>query len=626
MDARTNRTTTIPATTQNKYYRHHQRMQDHSNTSPAYEMDSKQPEGAQISQIPSVRQGEWDNPDQAGPHNALHKGLQSRHVAMIALGGSLGTGLLIGTQVDRSRSTYVRVLTSFLSGSAFVKTGPAGVLIDYSIVGICVFMVMAALGEMVSYAPSARGFGGYATRFVDPCLGFATGWVYLFKYLLATPNQLVGATLIMKIVLIERLIIEIQYWVGDSVSPAVFITVVLVLIMIINYTSIRAFGEFEFWLSSLKVIILLGVIILLLVIACGGGPSHQATGFRYWAQPGAFAEYKTDGATGRFVGLWTSMITAVYAFGGTELVAVTVGEAKNPRIVMPKAIKMTFFRICFFYVVSVFLLGLTIPYNSSQLVFATKSSTSAAASPFLVAVKLAKIQGLDHLLNGCLLVFVLSAANSDLYTSSRTLYGLALDGKAPKVFAWTNKRGVPIPALVNSSAFCLLAYMAVDTAAKLVFSYFLSVVSVFGLLTWVSILVSHICFCRAIKIQKISPESLAFRAPLRHYGSIGALLFLSLLIVTNGLNSFIGEFDYKTFITSYIGIPTYLCLIFGYKFTQKSQRIRSYEADLISGVPSETVEEERTRLVERRKQRLLEMGGIRKKLTKAYYFYFQWLF
>ncbi|THZ54970.1 putative maltose permease [Aureobasidium pullulans] len=184
---------------------------------------------------------------------------------------------------------------------------------------------------------------------------------------------------------------------------------------------------------------------------------------------------------------------------------------------------MTFFRICFFYVVSVFLLGLTIPYNSSQLVFATKSSTSAAASPFLVAVKLAKIQGLDHLLNGCLLVFVLSAANSDLYTSSRTLYGLALDGKAPKVFAWTNKRGVPIPALVNSSAFCLLAYMAVDTAAKLVFSYFLSVVSVFGLLTWVSILVSHICFCRAIKIQKISPESLAFRAPLRHYGSIGPL-------------------------------------------------------------------------------------------------------
>lgn len=124
------------------------------------------------------------------------------------------------------------------------------------------------------------GFGGYATRFVDPCLGFATGWVYLFKYLLATPNQLVGATLIMKVrstcpsCHFHSLTSLIQYWVGDRVSPAVFITVILVIIMVINYTSVKAFGEFEFWLSSLKVIILLGVMILLLGIACGGGPRY----------------------------------------------------------------------------------------------------------------------------------------------------------------------------------------------------------------------------------------------------------------------------------------------------------------------------------------------------------------
>lgn len=168
--------------------------------------------------------------------------------------------------------------------------------------------------------------------------------------------------------------------------------------------------------------------------------------------------------------------------------------------------------------------------------------------------------------------------------------------------------------------------MTVNSAAKLIFGYFVSVVSVFGLLTWVSILVSHICFCRAVKCQKVPAEKLAFRAPLRHYGSIGALAFLSLLIITNGLTAFIGKFDYKVFVTSYIGIPTYLILIFGYKIVQRSRRVRSAEADLFTGVPLEPLEEERTRLEESKKQRLSEMGPIKKKLTQAYYFYFQWLF
>ncbi|KAI4726027.1 dicarboxylic amino acid permease [Aureobasidium sp. EXF-10728] len=520
-------------------------------------MDKKPDQDIALSSVVSVQAANISEYERPLQHNELHKNLQSRHVAMIAIGGSLGTGLLVGT------------------GSALVKTGPAGILIDYSIVGVCVFMVMAALGEMVSYAPSACGFGGYATRFVDPALGFATGWVYLFKYLLATPNQLVGATLIIKVsefhnnprIDVEaKLTYAFQFWIGDRVSPAVFIAVILVVIMIINFTSVKVFGEFEFWLSSLKVITILGLILLLLIVACGGGPEGKTLGFHYWKNPGSFAEYKVDGATGKFVGLWSSMITAVYAFGGTELVAVTVGEAQNPRIVMPKAIRLTFFRICFFYVVSVFLLGLTVPYNSTELVFATKSSTSAAASPFLVAVKLARIPGLDHVLNACLLLFVLSAASSDLYTSSRTLYGLALDGKAPKIFAWTDKRGLPLPALANSSAFCLLAFMCVNTASKKVFGYFLSMVSVFGLLTWISILVSHICFCRAVKAQKISSDMFAYRAPLRHYGSIGALMFLSLLVITNGFSTFVHRFDYKGFITSYIGVPTYLCLIFGFKW------------------------------------------------------------
>lgn len=327
---------------------------------------------------------------------------------------------------------------------------------------------MAALGEIISYMPLSHGFGGYATRFVDPALGFATGYSYFFKYLLATPNQLSAFGLIMK------------FWVGDRVNPAVFITIVLVLILIINSVSVKAFGELEFWLSSLKVLIMVGIMILLFILAVGGGPTGDRPGFRYWSNPGAFAEYKVDGAKGQLLGLWSAMVAAVYAFSGTELVGVTVGEAKNPRLCMPRAIRLTFFRIVFFYIISVFLLGLVVPYNSKELAFAAGAKTSAAASPFVVAINFARIKGLDHVVNACLAVFVFSAANSDIYIASRTLYGIAIDGKAPQIFTRTTKAGVPSVSLALCAAFCGLAYMSVSSSAATVFNNLTSLVTVFG--------------------------------------------------------------------------------------------------------------------------------------------------
>lgn len=327
---------------------------------------------------------------------------------------------------------------------------------------------MSALGEIISYMPLSHGFGGYATRFVDPALGFATGYSYFFKYLLATPNQLSAFGLIMK------------FWVGDRVNPAVFITIILVLIVVINSVSVKAFGEFEFWLSSLKVLIMVGIIILLFILAVGGGPTGDRPGFQYWSEPGAFAEYKVDGAKGKLLGLWSAMVAAVYAFSGTELVGVTVGEAKNPRLCMPTAIRLTFFRIVFFYVISVFLLGLVVPYNSEDLAFAAGAKTSAAASPFVVAIKMARIKCLDHVINACLAIFVFSAANSDIYIASRTLYGIAVDGKAPQMFTRTTTAGVPFVSLALCAMFCGLAYMSVSSSAATVFNNLTSLVTVFG--------------------------------------------------------------------------------------------------------------------------------------------------
>jgi amino acid transporter len=163
---------------------------------------------------------------------------------------------------------------------------------------------------------------------------------------------------------------------------------------------------------------------------------------------------------------------------GTELIGVTVGEAQNPRRTIPKAIKLTFWRIIVFYILSVLFLGMLVPYDSEDLAFATKAKNTAAASPFVVAMK--QVAALPHIINGCILVFVFSAANSDLYIATRTLYGLAREKKAPRIFARTNRAGVPIYALGLSASFCLLAFMSVSSGSKAVFGYFTDMVSIFG--------------------------------------------------------------------------------------------------------------------------------------------------
>ncbi|KAI1143925.1 putative amino acid permease [Hypoxylon sp. FL0543] len=493
---------------------------------------------------------------ETSPETSLRRGLKARHITMIALGGALGTGLIIGT------------------GKALAQAGPGSIFVSYTIVGFVVFLVMAALGEMAAWLPMSAGFTGYASRFCDPSLGFALGWTYWFKYIILTPNQLTAAALV------------IQFWLPrDRVNPGVWIAIFLVAILTINYFGIHFFGEFEFWLSSFKVVVIVGIIFLALIIAAGGAPDHDAKGFRYWSDPGAFAPYIATGSWGEFLGFWSTMINATFAFLGTELVGVTVGEAQNPRKTIPRAIKLTFYRIVIFYVISVLLIGMCVPYNSPELAFANKASGNANASPFVVAIKLAKIPVLDHILNACILLFVFSASNSDLYIASRTLYGLSSDGAAPSIFRRTNNNGVPLYSLFTSAAIALLAFLNVSDDSKAVFTYFVNMVTIFGLLTWISILVTHIWFVRARRAQNIENETMPYVAPFGIWGSYGALFMCCLIALTKNYDVFVGDWSekYPTFITGYLGIPIYLVLIFGHKLWTKSKGVRPHECDFYTG-------------------------------------------
>ncbi|GAO17912.1 uncharacterized protein UV8b_00398 [Ustilaginoidea virens] len=551
----------------------------------------------------SFRQHQYENVEIRGletdPETMLHKGLKARHITMIAIGGALGTGLIVGT------------------GKALAQAGPGSLFISYTFVGLLVFMVMAGLGEMTAWLPLSAGFTGYATRYCHPSLGFALGWSYWMKYIIVTPNQLTAASLV------------ISFWVPrEKVNPGVFVAIFLVLIVCINYFGgIKFFGEFEFWLSSFKVIVIVGIILFALIIACGGGPNKDATGFRYWKDPGAFAVlYKSGptGALGKFMGFWSVMVNATFAYLGTELVGVTAAEAQNPRRSIPKAIKLTFYRILFFYCLSVLLVGMIVPYNSPSLAFANKQTTGASASPFVVAATIAGVQGLPHIINACICVFVFSAANSDLYIASRTLYGLASDRSAPAIFRRTDSRGVPVPALAVCTGFACLAFMVVSDDSKKIFGYFVNLTTIFGLLSWISILVTYICFLKARRAQNLPDSAMPYVAPQGLIGTYVALFFCCLILLTKNFDVFVHRdnitFDYQNFITGYLGVPLYLILLFGHMIFTKSRGVKAHEADFFTG--KDIVDQEEADFVELQKQRAAASTG----WNKFYNRYISWLF
>ncbi|KAF4535214.1 Dicarboxylic amino acid permease [Lasiodiplodia theobromae] len=479
----------------------------------------------------------------------LHRALKPRQVDMLAIAGAIGTGLIIG------------------SGSGLAHGGPASLLIAYMLIGAVVYFVMTAMGEMATWLPMKKGFAGYATRFVDPAFGFATGWNYFFKYAIVLPNNLTAAGIIL------------QYWRPD-INVAVWITVFGVVIILLNVLHVRWFGEAEFWLSAIKVVVLLGLILACLVISLGGSPSHDRIGFRYWRDPGAFAPYLAEGSTGKFLGFWACVVQACFAYTGTEIIGAAFGEVPNPRKNVPKTVRQTLLRICCFYVLGVFVLGMAVPYDNERLIGATKEKTSAAASPFVVAITLARIKVLPDIVNGALLVFVISAANSDIYVASRALFGMAKDGQAPALFKRTTAAGVPLAGVAAAALFILLGYMNVSKSASTVFGYFVSLVTVFGTLNWVSILVSYLCMRRGMLAQGVDMRELPYRDPLQPYGAWFALVVTVLVIFFNGFTAFVPHFKADTFVTSYIGVVVYLANIVWWKCFKGTKRVQPNAMDL----------------------------------------------
>jgi amino acid transporter len=367
-------------------------------------------------------------------------------------------------------------------------------------------------------------------------------------------------------------------------------------------THINNFGESEFILSYIKLIVITTLILCCFIISAGGSPSGEKVGFKYWHSPGAFGQYILGGRKGYLLGWWACMIQACFAYTGTEVVGVTFGEASNPRKTIPMAIRQTFWRILSFYVIGVWALTMAVPYTSPELVDATSKSTSAAASPFVVAISLAGIKVLPDIVNAGLLVFVLSSAASDIYCSSRSLYGLAKDGQAPKLLAKTLKNGVPAWSVGVAALFCLLGYMNAAKSASTIFEYFVSLATIFALLNWLSILLSYLNFRCGLKRQEISLKGRSYCAVLQPYGAYYSTFITVLCIVFSGRQTFAGpsfinplsslnagydafipQFKADQFVLRYVGIVVYVGNFLFWRFYKGARYVRPGEMDLTTG-------------------------------------------
>ncbi|GAA99794.1 hypothetical protein E5Q_06497, partial [Mixia osmundae IAM 14324] len=416
----------------------------------------------------------------------LERQLKQRHIQMISIGGVIGTGLFLAT------------------GSALSEGGPVGLFLGYAVMGSVTLAVMCCLGEMVSALPLPGGHISLAKRFADPALSICMGYSYWYNWTIVLPAELAASAVLF------------SYWIPpEHISPAVWITIGLVVVASINLGGAGIFGEAEFLFSTIKILTIISLIFLGIIINAGGIPGQKQIGFRYWSDPGAFVQYEgIAGSLGRFLGFWSVLIQAAFSYVGTEIVALAAGEAKNPRRSIPKAIKRVYVRILLFYLLGTFIIGILVPSNEPDL----KLGSTAAKSPFVIAIKHAGITGLPSIINAALVTAAWSAASSDMYTSSRALYALAIAGNAPRIFARTNSWGVPWVSMIVSIAFAFLAYMSAgSTSAGTVFGYFANMTSVAGLLTWFGIFVTFIQWEKGTRATGVDRKSLTFTAPLMPY-------------------------------------------------------------------------------------------------------------
>ncbi|GIZ37546.1 hypothetical protein CKM354_000099000 [Cercospora kikuchii] len=542
--------------------------------------DEQQPSTSKSHNTYSAHQDDSTLPPTSPLTPQLARKLSARQVQMIAIAGTIGTGLFLGT------------------GNSLTRGGPGSMLISYAIVGFIVFVTMLSLGEMAAYTPIAGSFCTFAGRYVDEAFGFSLTWNYWFNDAVSTASDLVALQLLLK------------YWTTEMPGWALSLIFLFVLIGL-NIVSVRAYGEMEYWLSLLKVATIVVFIILGIAVNCGANTDREYIGGRYFLQGDAPFVNGIGGFASVFV-------TAAFAYGGTESIAITAGETKNPAKTLPRVIRNVFWRILIFYILSVLIIGLNVPYTYPDL-----ATRDAHTSPFTVVFQMAGSKVAGSFINAVVMTSVISAGNHALFAGARLMYSLAVNRHAPQFMGHLNRHQVPWVAVLLTSAISGLCFGASYIGAGQLWTWLQNIVGVSNQLSWIAIGFASLRFRAGLRKQGLE-HLLPFKNWTYPYGPILSVVLNSFLVLVQGWTCFSPKFKPVDFVSFYIQLPILAGMFVVWKLVKRTKWVKLEEMDLVSDRYDTdlTLEEREKALNEASMSNWKEAKGVKEKSLAIG----QWLF
>ena len=470
----------------------------------------------------------------------LQRKLGARHLNMIAIGGSIGTGLFLA------------------SGATIASAGPGGALLAYALIGVMIYFLMTSLGELATHNPTSGAFFTYGTKYVSNGFGFALGWNYWYNWAITVAFELVAVQFIMK------------FWFPDIPGfywSAIFLAVVFG----INALTVKGFGESEFFFSLIKVLAIVMFIIIGIVMIAKIMMTPEAVTFANWTK----GEAPFVGGLSALIGV--AMI-AGFSFQGTEMVGVAAGESKDPQKTIPIAIKQIFWRILLFYIVCIFIIGTLIAYDDPRLLQAA-SDENIALSPFTLLYEQAGFAFAASVMNAVILTAILSAGNSGMYSSTRMLFDMAKNGSAPKLFSKLDGRGVPMNALYATTAIAALCFLTTFIGEEEVFNWLLNMSGMCGFIVWLGIAISHYRFRKGYLAQGYKLEDLAYRAKFFPFAPWFAFILCAIVVLGQNYQAVL-DGEWLAVLSTYIGIFLFFAIWIGYKLKRPSKMVKYEEMDV----------------------------------------------
>ena len=470
----------------------------------------------------------------------LKRKLGARHLNMIAIGGSIGTGLFLA------------------SGATIANAGPGGALLAYCLIGVMIYFLMTSLGELATHNPTSGAFFTYGTKYVEGGFGFALGWNYWYNWAITVAFELVAVQFIMK------------FWFPD-IPGFYWSAIFLAIVFGINALTVKGFGESEFFFSLIKVLAIIAFIIIGIFMIAKIMMTPDVATFANWSK----GEAPFVGGLSALIGV--AMI-AGFSFQGTEMVGVAAGESKDPKKTIPIAIKQIFWRILLFYIVCIFIIGTLIAYDDPRLMQAA-SDENIALSPFTLLYEQAGFAFAASVMNAVILTAILSAGNSGMYSSTRMLFDMAKNGSAPKVFSKLDGRGVPMNALYATTAIAALCFLTTFIGEEEVFNWLLNMSGMCGFIVWLGIAISHYRFRKGYLAQGYKLEDLAYRAKFFPFAPWFAFVLCAIVVLGQNYQAVL-DGEWIAVISTYIGIFLFLAIWLVYKFKYKTKLIQYQDMDV----------------------------------------------